>query len=263
MENKEVDFKHYFDDLADFIQSNSSGHKVYYMPNPGNWGDGLINHATLLFLDDYGIKYEILPTKKRKYYYWLLSVFKIKKNSLLLYGGGGGWNKLWGFPFHKFNNQGLKKLFNNIIVLPSTFVEFIDNDKFNYFARDKFESLLNNPKAKFCPDMALYLATKDLSKYKTKTKKVGHFYRTDKESSHHIEIPNDNVDISFNGDYLDHYDKLFKDIGNYETIYTDRLHICITGFLLDVDVYFFNGAYFKNEAIYKSIFKKYKNIHFE
>lgn len=258
-----ITFKSYFDELAATIKNVAGKSKIYFMPNPGNWGDGLINYSTYDFFEYYNIEFEILAPKKRKYYYGLKKIFNIKSNSILIYGGGGGWNSFWKFPLIKLQDHGVMNLFRKVIVLPSTYETYIRDEKIIYYSRDSYNSLENNPSSSFCPDMAFFLSGKDFSKFSTNEYKEGFFYRTDKESANKIIIPKGNHDLSLDGDYLDHYTDFFKEIGKYETIYTDRLHICIAGFLLKKEVYFYAGAYFKNEAIYKSILNSFENIHFE
>lgn len=263
MEDKIIDYKSYYDALADSIINIANGDKIFFMPNPGNWGDGLINYATYDFFNFYNIEYEILAPKKRKYYYIIQNIFKIKTNSILIYGGGGGWNSFWRFPIFKLQDQGVMDLFRKVIVLPSTYETYINDEKFVYYARDRYNSIKNNPNALFTPDMAFFLANRDFSKYNTNEYKKGFFYRTDKESANNIEIPENNHDLSLDGNYLDHYKFFLMEIGKFETIYTDRLHICIAGVLLNKQVYFHKGIYFKNEAIYNSILSTVKNVHFE
>ena len=44
-----------FDTLARVIQEKSAGRQVIFLPNPGNFGDGLIRHGAKRFLYDYRI----------------------------------------------------------------------------------------------------------------------------------------------------------------------------------------------------------------
>ncbi|MFT4535884.1 MAG: exopolysaccharide biosynthesis predicted pyruvyl transferase EpsI [Saprospiraceae bacterium] len=263
MGDKIINFKSYFDELAESIKNEAEENQIFFMPNPGNWGDGLINYSTFDFFEYYNIKFEILAPKKRKYYYRLKNLLNIKSNSILIYGGGGGWNAFWKFPLIKLQDHGVMNLFRKVIVLPSTYETYINDEKMVYYSRDSYNSMVNNPSSTFCPDMAFFLYNRDFSKYSTNEHKKGFFYRTDRESANRIIIPKDNHDLSLDGDYLDHYHNFFKEIGKYEVIHTDRLHICIAGFLLKKEVYFYQGGYFKNEAIYKSILSSFENIHFE
>ena len=253
-----------FESLARFIKEKRACGKIYFMPNPGNWGDGLINYSTYEFFDHFDIDYNILNPKKRKYYYKLKNLTIDSKKDVLIYGGGGGWNSIWNFPLNKLSNDGLLSMFKEIIVLPSSYCNYLKSDKISYFSRDKYNSLKNNSSALYCPDMAFYLGTTDLTNYtKSSSSGTGYFFRTDKESSGKNYIPEENLDISLLGDYLNHYHDFFKLIGQYDTIYTDRLHVCIGGHLLNKNVYFYEGSYFKNEAVYKSTLTKDRRVKFE
>ncbi|MEH6756657.1 MAG: hypothetical protein V7676_04010 [Parasphingorhabdus sp.] len=44
-----------FDKLAATIREKANGRQIIYVPNPGNFGDGLIRHATKAFFHDYDI----------------------------------------------------------------------------------------------------------------------------------------------------------------------------------------------------------------
>ena len=54
MKTHRPDFEHLRDVLRDICRDEP----VYYFPNPGNWGDGLIRAGTLRFFETHGFQVE-------------------------------------------------------------------------------------------------------------------------------------------------------------------------------------------------------------
>lgn len=242
--------KNSFDLLSETIKEKAKGRNIYYLANPGNWGDALIRQGTLKFFRDYGINATELTTKKTD---WIKPFLN---GGLVLYGGGGAWCKTWNSAKDKITP--LSKRFE-VIVLPSTFESNYDIKNTVFFRRDEYESKAIMPNSFFCHDMAFYLGNINFAKGEGE----GNFFRTDRESSGKFDLPNDNYDISATGDHFSEGITLFKEIAKYSVIHTDRLHISIAACLLNVKAHLYSGSYFKNEAIFRtSIAPYFKNVTF-
>jgi exopolysaccharide biosynthesis predicted pyruvyltransferase EpsI len=236
--------------LEEKIKEIAGNGPVYYLPNQGNWGDGLIRMGTLKFFNDIGLEYEELRNNK---FDWILPCIK---GGTAIYGGGGAWCKYWDFGY--YYTQKLSKRFN-VIVLPSTYDQLYSFPNTTFFSRDKFQSMESIPNSLFCHDMALYLDKMEVQKGSG----TGYFYRTDKESSGKLHIPENNIDISTKGSHLSDLYPFFEELSKYEVIYTDRLHVSIAACLLGKEVHLYQGSYFKIKAIYESSIKDYfENVHF-
>ncbi|WP_339726240.1 polysaccharide pyruvyl transferase family protein [uncultured Paraglaciecola sp.] len=239
-----------FNELKSTILRECKGKKVYYLPNPGNWGDGLIRYGTIKFLEEIRLEYkELTPNKKD----WILPFLR---GGVVIYGGGGAWCNNW-------ENNYVKKLSKRfkVIVLPSTYEFEYNFNNVIFYARDKFQSIENALSAKFTHDMAFYIG----SEFYTGNKGlgIGNFFREDTESANVIKLPETNIDISHKGNHLTPVSRFFKELDYFETIYTDRLHVAIAGALLKKEVHLYPGNYFKIEAIYNSSLKPYfSNITF-
>lgn len=231
-----------FDDLASALKGAAARHRnVYYLANPGNWGDGVIRHATLLFLRDLGIPFKELNIKRKLEWLPLLG-----RDNLLIYGGGGAWCRAWPFA-----SDIVKKacLFSSeVVVLPSSYEFFLESEKVEYWRRDRFQSTKYNPSSRFCHDMAFYLG--DLPSrpgYGT-----GVFLRTDRESGGDWDPPANNRDLSKEADSDSDVDAFFAALEPFERIITDRLHVSIVASLMGKRVDLIAGSYWKSKAIYES-----------
>jgi len=234
--------REYFSELANTILEVCEGaKKVYYMANPGNWGDGLIREGAIRFFEDYNIRYEEIEGSK------LIDL--LNKDCVLIYGGGGAWCTHWNSAPKIV--AAVAPYLKNIIVLPSTYQLYSNVANVIYFARDRYESMEVMPHARFCHDMAFYLKPEAVSPDKIN----GYFFRTDEESTGLHEMPESNFDLSMCGTHLSDSKAFFDNIAQYQKIYTDRLHIAIAGCLLGRVVNFFPNDYFKNRALYKSSIK--------
>ena len=240
--------KQYFDFLETFIKSECEITPVYYVANPGNWGDALIRHGTLKFFKERHIAVqEITDTK---------AVDALPDGGTLLYGGGGAWCKLWN---HSSDIQKWQQKFK-IIVLPSTYEFTYNIPNTIFFRRDQGKSKQNMPDSHFCHDMAFYIQD---DFFTGQQGGIGYFFRTDKESSRRIAIPEDNVDLSRQGKHLSDVVPFFAEVDKYSVIHTDRLHIGIAACLLKKELHLYLGSYFKSRAVYNTSIKPYfENTHF-
>tara|TARA_Y100001968_G_scaffold332796_1_gene392303 strand:- start:1223 stop:1969 length:747 start_codon:yes stop_codon:yes gene_type:complete len=242
--------KNDFDPLKELLLKETKGKNVYYLANPGNWGDGLIRYGTKLFFEDIGLEHKELSPKKSD---WIIPFIK---GGVVIYGGGGAWCKNWQNTYV----EKLSKRFK-VIVLPSTYESEVTIKNTTFFARDKYQSLANIPTPNFMHDMAFYIGSRFYKK--NEGSGSGYFYREDKESSGKIELDKNNVDISHKGDHYTPVEGFFEEIDKYAVIYTDRLHVAIASVLLKKTVHWYPGNYFKSEAIYNSSIKdNYENVYF-
>jgi exopolysaccharide biosynthesis predicted pyruvyltransferase EpsI len=239
--------------LEKTIKNICSTGPVYYLANPGNWGDALIRHGTRVFFKQKGIKYKELMLSKDKE----LIGSDINSDGILIFGGGGAWCKLWNFGYEIIKKH--KNVFKKIIVLPSTYEQHYSIPNVTFFCRDSHQSKKNMPDAIFCHDMAFYIGkiTAD------KGSGTGNFFRIEAESSGKIEIPADNFDLSLQGKHFSDIGPFFNHLVRFSVIRTDRLHVAIAACLLGKEVHLFPGSYFKNKAVYLSSMKEYfPNVHF-
>ena len=239
-----------FDELKDLLLKETKGKKVYYLANPGNWGDGLIRFGTKLFFAEIGLIYKELSPKRSD---WIVPFMK---GGVVIYGGGGAWCKNWQNTYV----EKLSKRFK-VIVLPSTYESKIKLKNTIFFARDKYESLKNIPTPYFTHDMAFYIGSMF---YKGNPGSGnGYFYREDKESAGVLELGTNNIDISHKGNHYTPVENFFGEISNYEIIHTDRLHVAIAAVLMKKTLHWYPGNYFKSEAVYNSSIKEhFKNVYF-
>lgn len=251
-----------FSDLEKMIKAKCKGRTVYYVPNQGNWGDGLIRYGTLKFFKKINLNFKEVSIKELKHLEsekshksWFAF---FQKKPVVIYGGGGAWCKLWSHSTKYVNTLQTKY---NVIVLPSTYESTYVIPNTFFFTRDKFESKQNMPEAIFCHDMAFFIG--DAFSNENKGAGTGYFFRTDVESAGQISIPAENRDISLEGKYLSDVTLFFKTINQFSVIHTDRLHVSIAAALLKKEVHLYPGSYFKNKAVYLSSMKEhFKNVMF-
>jgi hypothetical protein len=229
-----------FTALKDHLLEIIGDRPVCYVPNPGNMGDGLIRHATLLFLADSGIAC-------REYREGFNPGWaRHCSDAVFLFGGGGAWCHFWSHSIDVV--KAAAPLFHHVVILPSTYELGCDVQGVTFFARDNFQSLVAQPRAIFCDDMAFYLYGIDSSPGSG----TGHFFRRDAEGARRFRLPDDNDDIAAHGNHLSAPDVLFDALRPLHRIRTDRLHVAILGALLGKRVHLHAGAYFKNRAVYES-----------
>ncbi len=240
--------------LEEVIKEKCKDGPVYYLHNPGNYGDSLIRHGAFKFFNDIGLKYKELTSFNLLRPMWWPTLLYPK--GTLIFAGGGAWCELYNRE-DLLNKVG--KRFKNIIILPSTYETSPSIPNATFFCRDEYESKENMPNALFCHDMAFFIDKIEAEEGKG----TGYFFRTDKESSNNINIPESNNDISTKGDHRSHIYMFMNEIAKFNVIHTDRLHVSIAACLMGKEVHLYPGSYFKSKAIYLSSLKSYfENIHF-
>lgn len=241
-----------FERLLNVLKHCCRDSPVFYLANPGNWGDALIRQGTLKFFRDHGIEFVELPLKshRERIKYWF-------QRGTLIYGGGGGWCSLWDHSFEILNAR--KQRFRNIVILPSTYEKTYRLENATFFCRDRHESQQAMPEATFCHDMAFYLGPQPSSPGEGD----GHFFRTDPERSGACVVPADNHDISMDGTHWSDPAPFFQQISKHAVIHTDRLHVAIASCLLGKELHFYPGSYFKNRATFlSSMDGVFEKVHF-
>ncbi|HTO73707.1 MAG TPA: polysaccharide pyruvyl transferase family protein [Gemmatimonadales bacterium] len=241
-----------FDQLRETLLATCRSGPVFYLPNLGNWGDGLIRAGTLRFLQQAGIGFTEIEhvSRAERWLPW-------KRKGTLIYGGGGAWSSLWSHSFRTIKRVG--HLFERVVVLPSSFELRVSLPRVILYCRDRFESQVNAPAAHFCHDMAFFLGQQSAPSGSG----VGWFLRTDAESAHGLPIPEGNVDLSQLGSHLTPVEPFFQALAKYAVIHTDRLHVAIASCLLGRELHLYPGAYFKNRAVFQSSIEgRFPRVHF-
>ena len=243
-----------FSDLADHLVDAANDRQIIYIPNPGNFGDGLIRHGTKLLFSDYGIDHYELNIGYSRIKYQLFPLLLKQSRYHFVYGGGGAWSSNYAF------GERIAKLIasrtRRLTILPSTFGLENPPATGTLFRRDEQQSKDTAPNSIFCHDMAFYTAARkqaDCWLYPEPKKALGIMMRTDHESrfaqANISDLP-DNEDISLEGDHMSPGSEFLMRVSEYETIYTDRLHIAIAACLVGRKVKLLTGNYFKIKAIY-------------
>lgn len=256
-----------FEGLANTIREKAEGKEVVFIPNSGNWGDGLIRYAAKRFLSDIRVTHIEMNLGKGSGRYMLMPMLLRPANRLFIYSGGSAWGPNWNHAYEIVSM--ISRFTSNIVVLPSTFYNDAPKAKGTLFRRDEFESKTNCPRSVFCDDIALYLMARGL-KYDFGDDDLiptGYFYRRDRESSRRFEGGDvEGIETSFDlsglGNHMSNGDDFLREIARYRTIVTDRLHIGIGAALLGRQVRLFSGRDFKIGAIYRSSLTHLPNIEF-
>ena len=250
-----------FDQLAETLLKAASGREIIFLQNAGNYGDCLIRYGTLRFFEDIGLRYREYDMAKRTHKAAALAegiLDRLAHQHLFVYSGSGAWADV--------SNVGLKNVHRqiaankNIFILPTTFQYFGLPGTIPVFVRDQFESWKVVPHAKFCHDMAFYLALvapeRLLPDRIAPDRTLGLAFRTDNEARDHglAALPS-NVDLSAFGTHISDPQVLLRMIDQFSEIVTDRLHIAIGAILLGKRVLLTEGCYFKIRAIYNSSIK--------
>lgn len=245
-----------FNELAANIIASAQGRKIIYIPNPGNFGDGLIRYGTKQLFLDHQIENDEINIRYSHVKFQLTPYLLKNKKYYFVYGGGGAWSEAYGFA--KNTVKYIDRFTKDYTVLPSTYALPDMPEKGTLYRRDNAESTKFAPNSAFCHDMALYAACRPTSRvtYAAPTKGMGICMRTDHESRFAGQVvhPN-NIDLSVLGDHMCNGDDLLKMVSEYEHITTDRLHICIAACIVGRPVDLITGSYFKIRAIYESSIK--------
>jgi hypothetical protein len=241
-----------YDALAHTIQERAAGRHIVYIPNPGNYGDGLIRYATKLFFHDYGIRHTELNIGFARGKLQLLPFLLSNKPYYFVYGGGGSWCE--AYSFGQANCAFISLFTSSLLVLPSTFAICTRTTRGVLYRRDEGESARCKPSSLFCHDMAFYLCCSarslDFSRSPI-THAQGVLMRTDRESARDINVlPSKNFDISVSGDHMSDGAAFVQQVASFGEIFTDRLHVAIAGGVAGRRVHLVPGNYFKIRAIY-------------
>ena len=250
-----------FDELAQALLTAADGREVIFLQNDGNYGDCLIRYGTLRFFEDIGLQYREYDMAKRthKATAFGVGVFdRFTRRHLFVYSGSGAWSDACIVGLRNVHRQMAAN--RNIFILPTTFQHFGLPRHIPVFVRDRFESWDVVPHAKFCHDMAFYLALVTpgclLADRVAPSQALGLAFRTDNEAREHgLAALSCNVDISASGTHRSDPLVFLRFIDQFSEIATDRLHIAIAAILLGKRVLMAEGSHFKMRAIFNSSIK--------
>jgi hypothetical protein len=248
-----------FDELAEALLQATRGREVIFLQNNGNYGDCLIRYGTVRFFEDIGLQYREYDMAKRTHKAAALArgIFDrlTTRRYLFVYSGSGAWADVCSVGLKNVHRQ--MAVNKNIFILPTTFQRFGLPEDLPVFVRDRFESWKVVPQAKFCHDMAFYLALvspeRVLPDRIAPDRRLGLAFRTDNEArSDGLASLSSNVDISASGTHSSDPHEFLRLIDRFTEIATDRLHVAIGALLLGKRVFVTEGIYFKMRAIYNS-----------
>lgn len=277
-----------FDLITELKQS--TGGNVFFCKNAGNAGDAIIAAATYQLFNKNNIS--VIDFKDDMI---------VTPNDIFIYGGGGNFisyystakkiiehyhDKVFALILLPHTINGHAKLLSEL----GANVYLFCRERISYeYTRQRVE----NAKVYFYEDLGLFLdkdnlrldlypALKTFRMYRrnyfafrrdllrAKGNRILYCFREDVEASSK-NISNKNIDLS---SYFV-FDKkasvttvnmitrvIFNAIKKFDIIHTNRLHVCIAGYLLDKEVYFYKNSYYKNESMYNSCFiNKGNKIH--
>jgi hypothetical protein len=250
-----------FDELAEALLKAADGREVIFLQNDGNYGDCLIRYGTFRFFEDIGLRYREYDMAKRTHKAAAFGVGmfdRLTHRHLFVYSGSGAWSDVCTVGLRNVHRQIAAN--RNIFILPTTFQHFGLPRDIPVFVRDRFESWKVVPHAKFCHDMAFYLALvapgRLLAGRIAPNRALGLAFRTDNEAGEHgLATLRCNVDISASGSHCSDPLVFLRFIDQFSEIATDRLHIAIAAILLGKRVFVTEGSHFKMRAIYNSSIK--------
>jgi len=250
-----------FDELAEALLHAATGREVIFLQNSGNYGDSLIRYGTVRFFEDIGLPYRVYDMRKRMHRYMAFGegLFdRFSHRHLFIYSGSGGWADACTGGLRNVHRQLAAS--RNIFILPTTFQRFGLPPEIPVFVRDRFESWKVVPHAKFCHDMAFYLALVAPERFfagrVAPSQALGLAFRTDNEArTHGLATLWGNVDISALGSHNSDPLVFLRLIDQFSAIATDRLHVAIAAMLLGKRVLITEGNYFKIRAVFDSSIK--------
>ena len=281
--NISTNWKDPFQLIREIIVEQDS--KIYFIPNPGNVGDALIASSAYQLFDKNDIKINIFDE----------NVTLTKKNILVYGGGGNlvpNYNharniidtyhdKVRALIVLPHTINGHSDLLNKLG--PNVYLFCREDISYSYTLQHAI-----NAKIFRYNDLAIqfdinyiktnwYNACKVCKNYRKgfyslyfdalRARKIStnlYCFRTDGEAKGVSPNSDINLDIStyFGIGYM--ADKntthilskyVLYIINKFDKIYTNRLHICIAGYLLNKEVYFYPNSYYKNEAVFDSSLK--------
>ena len=248
-----------YTELSSFIKSKSGGHKVFFVPSPGNWGDALINKGTLQFFLYFGIEFISLSRSE------ITEILGADKSCMVgetvIVGGGGGWCKTWSSTpdFVEF----LAASVANIILLPTSLaLPRALRENVHLYRRDNSLSLEAFPASKFCHDMAFFLDIAVLPSAEQLWRL--HAFRSDLERSSSARDIAGSIDVSLLGNATHDVQPFFEIVNRFKEIHTDRLHVAIAGSLLQKKVHLYPGNYSKARDVWSASMRDYyPSVQFE
>jgi len=250
----------------------------------GNHGDTLIELGLMKILGEMGLQFDYVQQDWRAYQrrgFWRKKV-DLSMYDLVIIRGGGYINDVW-LPGLRFLHNVLTHS-KDVVVAPQSywFRNIVLGKKLRkihinvtLFARERYSyeflkgSLLaKNIKVDLAPDSAFYLTKDDIKKYITVSDVVTLLcFRGDIESkitrkrkqAIMQEYSDAYVrDISLTSSLTEY----ISPIASANVIHTDRLHVAITGAILNKKVFFYSGTYWKNKGVYEYSLSVYPNIRF-
>lgn len=180
-------------------------------------------------------------------------------DTVLLSGGGA-----WSMAYHEHMPTVLaiaEANFRRVIVLPSTFDVRVDrvrkalaNTRATIFAREdeSYRRIAGLCDARMAHDCAFFF---DYSPYTQsgdplRAPKTLRAFRSDRESAGRVEITADNNDISVTATSLRDW---LETISDHQRIQTDRAHVMIAAAMMNKDVEYSPGGYFKLDALAQTL----------
>jgi len=250
-----------FNELAEALLKAADGREVIFLQNYGNYGDSLIRYGTIRFFEDLGLRYREYDMMKRTHKLMALGngVFdRLTHRHLFVYSGSGAWADACRIGLTNVHRQFAAN--KDLFILPTTFQYYGLPSDVPVFVRDRFDSWKTVPHAKFCHDMAFYLALvtpgRLLADRVVPNLGLCLAFRTDNEARQHgLAALRGNVDISASGTHRSDPLVFLRFIDQYSVIATDRLHVAIGAMLLGKRVLIVEGNYFKIRAIFNSSIK--------
>lgn len=244
-----------YQELAASLKKHAGRGVLIELVSGGNWGDALIHAGQRAFFDAFNIPYIRIPTKPRSRYWKLRQSRSLRP--VAVFSGGGALVPWWNrYDQLVEASEG----YYRTIILPSTLsMELKLKCKHtDIWLRDLDTSPKFAAKHRFCHDMAFFL---DPTPRKT-TQRVGMFFRTDAESVMQ-GLPTGNNDISAKGRHTNDHETFLDVVGACETVYTDRLHVGISGALMGRQTHIFPSRGGKTRAIYEASIKdRYPHVSF-
>ena len=149
-----------FEELAEALLQAAGGHEVIFLQNVGNFGDSLIRYGTMRFFEDIGLRYREYDMVRRVQRYMAFGegiIDRLRHRHLFVYSGSGKDGPTLVREVSKMfiGNTPPIKTFSYFQLPFSIFG--LPND-IPVFVRDRFESHQVVQQARFCHDMAFYLA---------------------------------------------------------------------------------------------------------
>jgi hypothetical protein len=256
-----------FGRMAELIRARTGGGPVVLISNHGNLGDALILAGAKAFLTHFGFEHRVVRgvdiadvrriLMRRTYAREMLAgkpLFQKDRVTLrklardyrnAIYCGGGYWISHGRKPAVV---ERLADSFEQMIVMPGTYAMPVPDgirSRALLFVRDRAQSQAFLPEASFCHDTAFFLDPPHATGTGT-----GWFIRDDTESDRTIRPPEDNRDVSAEGDEWSDPEIMFDAVRPFTVVVTDRLHLAIAAALTGKRVYLFPSNYFKIPAIF-------------